>query len=98
MGKEKNFENRVKKWLREEGCYVVKFYGCGQTRAGVPDLLVCANGRFIAVELKAEDGVVSKVQLAHLWAINEAGGVWFVLKPSGFEDFKNFIRDVMHKC
>ena len=56
MGQEKNFENRVKKWLREQGCYVIKHYGCGNTRAGVSDLIICANGRFVAVELKAEDG------------------------------------------
>ena len=56
MAEEKNFENRVKQWLRSKGCYVVKYYGCGGTRAGVPDLLVCANGRFVGVEIKAEHG------------------------------------------
>ena len=34
MAEEKNFENRVKQWLRSKGCYVVKYYGCGGTRAG----------------------------------------------------------------
>ena len=29
MAEEKNFENRVKQWLRSKGCYVVKYYGCG---------------------------------------------------------------------
>ena len=33
MAEEKNFENRVKQWLRSKGCYVVKYYGCGGTRA-----------------------------------------------------------------
>ena len=98
MGQEKNFENRVKKWLREQGFYVIKFYGCGNTRSGVPDLLVCANGRFIAVELKAENGIVSKIQFAHLNKIEEAGGIWYILRPSEFEDFKSFVRDVINKC
>ena len=66
MAEEKNFENRVKQWLRSKGCYVVKYYGCGGTRAGVPDLLVCANGRFIGVEIKAEHGKLAPLQRSHL--------------------------------
>lgn len=98
MGKEKNFENRVKKWLRAQGCYVIKHYGCGNTRAGVPDLIICANGRFVAVELKSEEGIVSELQVAHMNHIFEAGGSCFILRPSDFENFKAYITDVMNEC
>lgn len=58
MAEEKNFENRVKQWLRSKGCYVVKYYGCGGTRAGVPDLLVCANGKNIKAEISEEQAKI----------------------------------------
>ena len=39
--KEKILENRVKEFLKSEGCWLVKYWGGGSyTRAGVPDLLV----------------------------------------------------------
>lgn len=96
MAEEKNFENRIKRYLREQGCYVVKFYGCGGTRAGVPDLIVCANGRFIGVEVKAEDGVVSPLQIKHIEKIKASGGAGIIVTPSEFDEFKNFIKAVIN--
>ncbi|MBQ2663132.1 MAG: VRR-NUC domain-containing protein [Clostridia bacterium] len=98
MAQEKNFENRVKKWLRDNGCYVVKFYGCGHTRAGVPDLIICVNGKFVAVEIKAEYGKASQLQLSHLRQVEQAGGHTFILRPSNFIEFKQYITDVMNEC
>lgn len=47
---------------------------------GIPDLLICVNGRFLAVELKTETGTVSGAQHAHLAKIREAGGEAFVCR------------------
>lgn len=92
MGPEKIFERNVVAWLRGRGCYVVKYYGSGSTRSGVPDLLVCVNGMFVSVELKAEKGVVSQVQKAHMNMIERAGGIALTLRPSEFKIFKEFIN------
>ena len=63
MGKEKNFENRVKAYLKEQGCWVIKYWGGGQyTKSGIPDLLACVNGTFVAIELKSETGKLSDIQ------------------------------------
>lgn len=95
MASEKNFENRVKKFLQSQDCYVIKYWGGGQfTRAGVPDLLVCCNGRFLGVELKAENGRVSDLQIYHQNQINKAGGYGIILYPDQFEWFKDFIRRI----
>lgn len=96
MAEEKNFENRVKQWLRSKCCYVVKYYGCGGTRAGVPDLLVCANGRFVGVEIKAEHGKLAPLQRSHLDKILTSGGAVTVLRPSEFDGFKKFIEEVLN--
>lgn len=95
MASEKNFENRVKKYLNEKGAYVIKYWGGGNfTRSGVPDLLVCYRGRFLGLEIKAENGKPSELQLHHLEQIRKAGGYAFILRPSDFTDFKEWLENV----
>ena len=91
MAAEKNFENRIKKFLKEEGCYFVKYFGCAFTQAGVPDILACVNGHFVAIEVKAENGATSYLQDHNVAKIKEAGGVAVVVKPSDFEKLKTLI-------
>lgn len=45
------------------------------TRRGVADLIVCYNGRFIAIELKDDQGVPSKQQLKYIAEVQEAKGL-----------------------
>lgn len=92
--REKQFENQVKAFLKEQGCYFLKTWSNGVQRQGVPDLLVCCNGYFVGVELKNETGKPSELQLWNIEKIREAGGFAFVLYPSGFNKFKEFIRDL----
>lgn len=91
MAAEKNFENRVKKFLKDQGCWQLKTWGGGLQRSGVPDLLVCCHGYFVGVELKAPKGKPSDLQLWNLVKIDDAGGFGWLLYPDGFEDFKNFV-------
>lgn len=95
MAREKTFENKVKKFLKDEGCYYIKYWGGGTfTKSGVPDLLVCCNGYFIGIELKAENGKPSDLQLYNVRKIKEAGGKAMILYPKDFEDFKSLIKDL----
>ena len=89
---EKNFENRVKKFLESEGCWYVKYFANAYTKSGIPDLLVCCNGHFIGVELKGPKGKPSELQLWNIEKITQAGGIGLVLYPKDFEDFKLLIR------
>lgn len=92
MAAEKQFENKVKAFLREQGCWYVKYWaGGGYTRAGVPDLLICCNGHFLGVELKAPNGRPSQLQKAELRHIKDAGGLGILLYPEKFEEFKKLI-------
>ena len=94
--REKQFENQVKAFLKENGCWVLKTWSNGIQREGVPDLLVCCNGYFLGIELKNEKGKPSALQLWNIEKIKEAGGYAFVLYPDQFEDFKRFIFHVNH--
>lgn len=91
---EKQFENQVKKWLKEHGAWFVKTWGGGYQRNGLPDLICCYKGKFIALELKREDGKASPLQLYEIKAIKESGGVAMVLRPSEFESFKKFLLNM----
>lgn len=92
MAAEKQFEDKVKKFLKEEGCYFIKTHGDRFAKKGTPDLLVCCNGFFIGVELKAENGKPSELQLHHVEQIKKSGGIAQILYPKEFENFKKLIR------
>ena len=91
MAAEKNFENRLKKFLEDEGCWFVKFFANAYTKSGIPDLLVCCNGYFVAVEVKAPNGKPSELQKRNIKQINEQDGFGVILYPDQFDDFKKMI-------
>lgn len=91
MAAEKTFENKIKKFLESEGAYFVKFFANGFTKTGVPDILACVNGYFVGVEVKAQTGKPSELQLHNIDKIRKAGGFAFVLYPSAFPKFKDFV-------
>lgn len=87
-GPEKTFENKIKKYFNDRGAWVLKTWSNGIQRSGVPDLLICYKGRFIALEVKAENGHPSDLQLYNIQKLNEAGAVAMVIYPKDWEDFK----------
>lgn len=95
MAQEKEFENKVKKYMRDRGCYLVKYWGGGQfTTAGIPDILACVGGRFIGVEIKAPRGRPTALQIHNLKKIDEAGGYGILLYPKDFEIFKELVESI----
>ena len=93
--KEKDFEKKVKQFLKERGCWVLKTWSNGVQRQGIPDLLVCCNGYFVGVELKADKGKPSELQKYNIDKIRESGGIAIILYPEQFEEFKGLIDDLI---
>lgn len=91
LAQEKMFENKVKKFLEVNGAWYVKFFANSYTKSGIPDILACVNGYFVGIEVKAQNGKPSELQLYNIQKIRDAGGFAIVLYPSGFEKFKDFI-------
>ena len=94
-GPEKQFENKVKKYLTSKGCWVLKTFSNGVQRAGVPDLLICCNGYFLGVEVKSETGKPTELQEWNIRKIQEAGGIAMVLYPNQFEEFQQAIERLL---
>lgn len=91
MPSEKNFENKIKAYLKEQGCWYVKYFANRMTKKGVPDILACVNGYFLAIEVKAQNGKPSDLQKWNVEKIREAGGVAVIVYPDQFEDLKIII-------
>lgn len=77
---EKTFQNKVIKYLKEIGAYVINVEGL---KSGYPDIFACFDGKFIGIELKGDSGYkVKPNQLLQLKKIRESGGISFVLTYS----------------
>ena len=95
---ETQFQRKVQTFLRSQNIWHLKYWGGGQfTKAGVPDLICCVNGQFVAIELKTDTGRLSKLQEYNLAKIKESGGQALVLRPSGYEAFKEFITAMVRR-
>lgn len=92
MASEKNFENKVKKYIESQGGWQVKFFANRMTKNGIPDVLSCVNGYFLAVEVKALNGAPSELQIYHVAKINNAGGYAVILYPDQYEEFKQLVK------
>jgi Holliday junction resolvase len=95
MATEKNFENKVKEFLKDQGCWFIKYWGGGQfTKEGIPDILCCCNGHFLGIEIKAPKGRPSPLQIHNLKKIDEAGGYGVLLYPKDFDTFKLLVKNL----
>lgn len=88
MAEEKQFENKIRKFLDSIDAWHDKRWGGGLARAGIPDLICCINGRFVAIEVKASNGIPSPLQIRCLNNITCAGGYAVVVYPEDFEELK----------
>jgi hypothetical protein len=76
--KEADITRGIRQLLLQLGAVAVKFWGGPCTARGVSDLLVCYQGRFIAIEVKRPGGRVSPEQERFLERVRAAGGIGLV--------------------
>lgn len=96
MASEKQFENKIKKYLKDHGAYFLKYWAGAQfTKSGVPDILACVNGYFVGIEVKAQNGKPSELQLYNIQQIRKAGGFAYVVYPSGWEKLKDVLDGLL---
>jgi hypothetical protein len=91
---EGDLQKECLRWVKSlPEVWVLKVVGSATQASGVPDILMCVNGHFVAVELKRPDGKgrVSDIQKAQIERIQRAGGVAVVV--DSFEKFKEVVND-----
>ena len=72
--KEQNYQSKIVKQLEARGAYVVKVVAA--SKKGVPDILACYKGKFIAIEVKTPTSRsnTTKLQDYNLALVIKAGG------------------------
>ena len=63
-----------------------KEHGGMYGQAGIPDIICCIAGRFVAFEVKTSTSVVSSLQDVTIRRIREAGGMACVVRSAGDVD------------
>lgn len=77
---EKEITRAVRSVLKGLGIFHWKaMQGLGST-PGVPDILGIYNGRLLGIEVKTRGGKVSEYQQKFIDAINQRGGIAFVVR------------------
>jgi hypothetical protein len=93
---EKKVKDKVTAVLRKHGAYYFFPATYGMGRAGVPDIIVCFNGLFIAIECKAGKGKTTALQDRELAAIKQAGGISTVINETNIELVDKILSEVNH--
>ncbi len=65
----------IRRLLDRLGCWHIKTLGGLGQRPGVPDILACCGGHFVAVEVKRPGRGPTRTQELELWSIRKAGGI-----------------------
>ena len=89
--KENAVKKQVKKLLDELRIYYFFPATHGYGRSGVPDIVGCFMGLFVAIECKAGKGQLTALQEREIERIKEAKGFTFVAR----EDNINELRELL---
>lgn len=90
---EKKVKDKVVGILKAEGAYYFFPATHGYGRSGVPDIVACVNGRFLAIECKAGKNKPTALQVREIENIRLVGGVAVVANEENWE----LVRDVIRK-
>lgn len=80
MTPEAKVKKRVREMLDKLGIYHFSPPGMGLGRSGIPDIIACFNGKFIAIECKAGNNKTTPLQERELNRIMNAGGETFIAR------------------
>lgn len=61
------------------GCYLRKIHGNAYQHAGIPDIIGSIYGRFVGLEVKTDEGHVSRIQELEGLEIKKSEGIYGVV-------------------
>lgn len=90
---EKDITNKILKYLKGlDRCYCFKEHGGSYGSVGIPDIICCYKGRFLAFEVKTQKGRTTALQEVNIRKINEADGIAVVVRS--LDDVKNVMKEM----
>lgn len=95
MTPEAKVKAKVKKILDDIKCYHFSPQTGGYGRSGVPDIIACINGRFVAIECKAGKGQLTELQKYNIGRINVNKGLGIVINEGNIEVLSTTIKELL---
>ena len=90
---EKDITNKILKYLRSlDKCYFFKEHGGSYGRSGIPDIICCYQGRFVAFEVKPAHGRTTVLQDVNIKNIHKAGGLAVVVRS--LDEVKSVLKEL----
>lgn len=90
---EKEITKSILRYLKTvPDCFCWKEHGGMYGTAGLPDIICCIRGLFVAFEVKAENGNLTKLQEATIQRIKNAKGKAF--KVTSVQEVKTIIKNL----
>jgi len=90
-------KKKIRAILDEFSAYYAMPIGTGYGNSGVPDFLVCCNGRFIGIEAKAGSNKPTALQQNNIERIFDAGGYALVVNEDNLHVLTELLEWTMKK-
>jgi len=91
---EKKVKDKVVSALKAEGVYYFFPATHGYGRSGVPDIIACVKGKFLAIECKAGGGKLTVLQAREIERIRHCGGVAVVVNEENWDMLRQLLREL----
>jgi Holliday junction resolvase len=95
MTPEAKVKAKVVKLLKEHGVYYFYPVTGGFGRSGVPDVVCCRNGHFLAIECKAGKNKPTPLQEAEMQKIRDAGGTTMVINETNIDELQFYLEVIV---
>lgn len=90
---EKDIVARILRYLKTEpDCFAWKEHGGIYGTAGIPDIVCCFKGQFVAFEVKTDKGKLTKLQETTIQRIKDAKGKAY--KVTSVEEVKEILENL----
>lgn len=95
MTPEGKVKAKVKKILNDIGCFYFFPASGGYGKSGVPDIIICHQGKFIAIECKANANPLTALQKFTLEQIELNGGLSLVINEGNIHTLLTILKGVV---
>ena len=89
---EKKVKDKCVKLLKAYGAYYFFPATHGYGRSGVPDIICCIAGKFVAIECKAGDNKPTALQEKEMADIRKQGGIAVVINESNLTLLERLLK------
>ena len=93
--KEHKVKKKVVELLKQYEIYYFFPATRGYGRSGVPDIICCIRGYFLAIECKAGTNKLTALQLREIERIQQAKGIAFVINEDNIEELHTTIKEIL---